>query len=85
MKAYKLIYLSLFLVFPCQVDKKRNDVSKLVAEWQGKEVVFSDNIVFTRYLTDTTDYRIPDSEYKISMQIPPAVPPANYNCQNGKS
>ncbi|MDR1557080.1 MAG: hypothetical protein LBS88_08635 [Tannerellaceae bacterium] len=37
--------------------------------WQGKEVVFPDSIVFTRYATDTVDYQIKESEYKIVVYV----------------
>lgn len=38
-------------------------------EWQGKQIVFPENLIFTRYLTDTTDYRIPQSEYKVLVYV----------------
>jgi hypothetical protein len=51
----------------CQsADKKRKDeITRLVSKWQGKEIVFPKDITFTRYATDTVDYRIPESEYKV--------------------
>ncbi|MDR1583521.1 MAG: hypothetical protein LBS55_09760 [Prevotellaceae bacterium] len=54
-----------FLIFSCQTDKKKENITQLVTEWQGEEIVFPENIVFTRYLTDTVNYLIPDSDYKI--------------------
>ena len=42
---------------------------QLVNEWQGKQIVFPKNAVFTRYLTDTTDFRIPQSDYKILIYV----------------
>jgi hypothetical protein len=62
------IFFSL-LIFSCQTDKKKENITQLVTEWQGKEIVFPKNIVFTRYLTDTTNYRVPDSDYKILVYV----------------
>jgi hypothetical protein len=61
--------LLLFFLFSCQGDKKTKDITRLVNEWQGKEIVFPENMVFTRYLTDTTDYRIPQSEYRVLVYV----------------
>jgi len=40
-----------------------------VTEWQGKKIIFPDDLIFTRYITDTTDYQIPDSEYKVLVYV----------------
>jgi hypothetical protein len=59
-------YIFLFtLFFSCQGDGKKENISQMVAEWQGKKILFPENIVFTHYLTDTTDYRIPEADYKV--------------------
>ncbi|MDR2810926.1 MAG: hypothetical protein LBB84_10310 [Tannerellaceae bacterium] len=64
------LHCILFLLFiSCQGDKKKEDVVRLVTEWQGKKIIFPENTVFTRYLTDTTDYRIPESEYKVLVYV----------------
>jgi hypothetical protein len=62
------ILFFLFLI-SCQNNKKKEDIIQLVSEWQGKEIVFPEKMVFTRYLTDTTDYRIPESEYKVLIYV----------------
>lgn len=49
--------------------EKEKQMLQLVNEWQGKQVVFPENAVFTRYLTDTTDFRIPQSEYKVLVYV----------------
>ena len=41
----------------------------MVNEWQGKEIKFPDNLIFTCYLTDTTDFQIPQSEYKVLVYV----------------
>ncbi|MDR2811230.1 MAG: DUF1573 domain-containing protein [Tannerellaceae bacterium] len=70
MKTTNLHGILLFLLFiSCGGDKKKEDVLRLVAEWQGKEIIFPKNIVFTRYLTDTTNFLIPESEYKVLIYV----------------
>ena len=41
----------------------------MVNEWQGKQIVFPENLTFTRYLTDTTDFQIPQSDYKVLIYV----------------
>lgn len=49
--------------FSCQeTDKER--ISHLVKEWDGKEIQFPNNPIFTRMVEDTVPYRIPKSDYK---------------------
>ena len=56
--------LLLFLVLiSCKNEHKEKQAAQLIKEWQGKQILFPENPVFTRYLTDTTDFRIPQSEY----------------------
>jgi hypothetical protein len=59
----------LFLLFSCKGKDNRKEVARLVAEWQGKEIVFPDNLVFTRYLTDTVDYQLPESDHKVLVYV----------------
>jgi hypothetical protein len=37
----------------------------LVREWEGKEILFPESMVFTRYGVDTLDCRLPDPDYTI--------------------
>jgi hypothetical protein len=53
------------------VKARKEDATRLVAEWYGKQIIFPDNLVFTRYVTDTVDYRIPESEFKILVYMNP--------------
>lgn len=48
MKYLNLIILLLFLL-ACQ-DKKKDEIKHLVSEWQGKEIRFPKDMVFTRGL-----------------------------------
>lgn len=37
----------------------------MVTEWQGKEIRFPQDMVFTRFTTDTVDFTLPESSHKI--------------------
>ena len=56
-------------------------VARLVQEWQGKEIVFPEGLVFTRFVKDTVDYTgFRNRTTKCwSMSIRSAVPVASYN------
>jgi len=41
----------------------------LVKEWEGKEIFFPTNIVFTEYGVDTLYYHVPESDYTIVSYI----------------
>ena len=72
MKTLNLILLVLLpIFFSCKNEQKEKEkhIAQLVNEWQGKQIVFPENLIFTRYLTDTTDYQIPQSEYKVLVYV----------------
>ena len=72
MKTLNLIILVLLpIFFSCKNEQKEKEkqIAKLVTEWQGKEIKFPDILIFTRYLTDTTDFQIPQSEYKVLVYV----------------
>lgn len=72
MKFLNLIILILLpIFFSCKNEQKEKEkqIAELVNEWQGKEIKFPDNLIFTRYLTDTTDFQIPQSEYKVLVYV----------------
>ena len=72
MKTLNLILLVLLpIFFSCKNEQKEKEkhIAQLVNEWQGKQIVFPENLIFTRYLTDTTDFRIPQSEYKVLVYV----------------
>ncbi len=72
MKTLNLIILVLLpIFFSCQNEQKEKEkhIAQLVNEWQGKQIVFPENPIFTRYLTDTTDFQIPQSEYKVLIYV----------------
>lgn len=68
MKQLLYILSLLFLLAACQENKKKQ-FAYLVQEWQGKEIVFPQDMLFTRFVTDTVDYTIPESEYKVLIYV----------------
>lgn len=68
----KQIFLKTFcilLLASCQ-DNKKEQLLHLVQEWQGKEIRFPEKPVFARFVTDTTDYRIPAAaDYKVVVYV----------------
>ena len=64
-----LCFLNILLfLFSCQKTPQEH-ITQLVEEWQGKEVRFPETPVFTRQLSDTVDYRIPETEYKVLVYV----------------
>lgn len=52
------------ILFSCQ-ETDRERISHLVKEWNGKEILFPGNPVFSRMVKDTVPYRIPKTDYKV--------------------
>ncbi|WP_289004193.1 DUF1573 domain-containing protein [Parabacteroides sp.] len=71
MKTILLYIVLIAAFFSCNSEQKEKEqqIAQLVNEWQGKQIVFPKNAIFTRYLTDTTDFQIPQSDYKILVYI----------------
>jgi hypothetical protein len=53
----------------CKKDNQRSEISQIVQTWQGKEVLFPENIIFTIHGRDTVAYEIPASSYKIIVYV----------------
>ena len=68
MKKQLYILLLLSLLTACQENNKEK-FALLVQEWQGKEIVFPQDMAFTRFVTEPVDYRIPDAEYKVLVYV----------------
>ncbi|WP_289161955.1 DUF1573 domain-containing protein [uncultured Parabacteroides sp.] len=66
-----IIFLCILSFFSCNNVKKEKEkqITQLVNEWQGKQIFFPKNLIFTHYLTDTIDLEIPESEYKILIYV----------------
>ena len=65
MKPLDLIILLLTIFLSACQDKQKEAITLLVKEWQGKQILFPENIVFTRFASDTTNFVIPTSDYKV--------------------
>ena len=68
MKKQLYILLLLSLLTACKENNKEK-FALLVQEWQGIEIVFPQNMAFTRFVTEPVDYRIPDAEYKVLVYV----------------
>lgn len=68
MRHLNLILLTTILLIACQ-DKKKDAITHLVSEWQGKEIVFPDNIISTSFGTDTFKYMTPNTDYKVLIYV----------------
>ena len=67
-KLVLIFCISLLCFSSCQ-NPAQEHITQLVKEWQGKEVHFLENPVFTRQLGDTVDSRIPEAEYKVLVYV----------------
>lgn len=61
------ILLIILLVFSCKNGQK--EITLSASKWQGRQIIFPDKPIFTLYGTDTVDYQIPQSEYKIVVYV----------------
>ncbi|MDR2406788.1 MAG: DUF1573 domain-containing protein [Bacteroidales bacterium] len=63
-------FLLLTLVcFVSCTQKNTRQNADIIKQWNGKQIIFPSNVVFTRYATDTVNYTIPESEYKILVYV----------------
>ena len=58
MNAFCYCILLTIILLSCHNEQKEKtkQITHLVNEWQGKQIVFPENLIFTRYLIDTTDF-----------------------------
>ena len=68
MKTRLYILLLLSLLTACKENNKEK-FAQLVQEWQGKEIVFPERMVFTRFVTEQVEYQIPETAYKILIYV----------------
>ena len=69
MRAVLSVILFLLFAISCNHKKSSQTLESIVTEWKGKQIVFPDNPVFTHYASDTADYSIPQSQYKVLLYI----------------
>lgn len=67
----KIAIISLVLIiFTSCKENRKEQLFHLVNEWNGKEIRFPEKPVFTRFVTDTTDFRIPTiADYKVVVYV----------------
>lgn len=63
-----LTLLLLSLLLSCQ-DKKKDGISHLVKEWQGKEILFPEKMTYTLFGEDTVDFKMHESKHKILVYV----------------
>lgn len=64
-----LLSILIFLALPACRESKTDEITRLVKEWQGKEIVFPKNMTFTLYGKDTVEYKISSTQHKILMYV----------------
>lgn len=68
----KMKYLHFLIMILCLhscMCEKESNITKLVKEWNGKEIIFPTNSIFTILGKDTIDFTILNGEYKILSYI----------------
>ena len=63
-----LLLLCAVLFCACH-ETKEEYVEHLTKKWQGKEVKFPENPIFTRFINDTVDYQTSATRYKIVIYV----------------
>lgn len=66
--------LFIFLLFilnlsSCRENNQKKEITEIIKSWQGKEIIFPEGLIFTKYGKDTVKYNIPVSDYKIIMYV----------------
>lgn len=64
MKCLVYIILAFIALSSCK-DSPKNEIARLVKEWDGKELRFPEHPVFTIQGEDTVDFSFRDAEYKV--------------------
>ncbi|MCD7924583.1 MAG: DUF1573 domain-containing protein [Bacteroides sp.] len=66
----RYLYLILILaLFSSCKESEKDKISRLVSEWEGKEIIFPAHSIFTIQGKDTVDFSFLDSEYKVVTYI----------------
>lgn len=66
-KYFTTILFMTFLLYSC-TNSKKEVITRLVTEWQGKEITLPDSAIFTIQGKDTVDVDL-DSKYKILVYV----------------
>ena len=67
----KLFIFLLFILIlsSCRENNQKKEITEIIKSWQGKEIIFPEGLIFTKYGKDTIEYNIPVSDYKIIMYV----------------
>lgn len=71
-KTKPIFYFLLFLciIFSgCKFNKEEQEITKMVNEWYDREIIFPQQLVFTRFGQDTLLYEIAETDYKILLYV----------------
>ena len=63
-----ILIIVCYIFTSCQ-DKQRQEIARLVQEWQGKEIVFPSHLVFTRYAKDTIWHDWQQADLKVFVYV----------------
>lgn len=69
MKYISILIITFLSVLSACQDKNKQEITQIIKEWQGKEIVFPENPTFTQFGQDTVPYQIPESEYKLLLYV----------------
>ena len=64
MRKFLFVFFCLSLLFSCKQTNRKNFINAVV-EWKGKEIIYSNDMIFTLWGQDTLDYSIPHADYRI--------------------
>ena len=60
----KIIFVLVLIISSCADDRSAS-VADIVSQWEGREILFPENSVFTIQGRDTVDFQFQDAPYKI--------------------
>lgn len=64
MKKYIILFLILHLLIGCS-NKSKNSIAQIISEWDGRQVVYPHNLVYSINGKNMPDYIVPLNEYTI--------------------
>ncbi len=65
---FYILIIFIFVFASCR-DSNKDKVAMLVQKWQGREIIFPNDMIFSQYAQDTLTYKIPKSEFKILLYV----------------
>ena len=67
----RIIYAIVFVFFASCINPQKENITELVFEWNGKEILFLKKTVFTIQGEDTVDFSCRNAEYKMVSYFDP--------------